>query len=103
MRRLDEKNERLLLHKLCNGGRTNLYEWLEKVCDDFCKEQVVEARTSLEEVKRKFYTCLHKGFLCSIPTLLYKFFIENGVGHIVEPRPPLGIPASTNWQQKQNG
>ena len=85
MPRSDENNEILVMHNLYNRERKKLYEWLEKIYDNFCKEQVVEARTSLEEVKRKFYTGLHKGFLCSIPTLLYKFFIENGVSHIVQP------------------
>ena len=58
-------------------------------------------KTSLEEVKRKFYTDLHEGFLFSIPILLYKFLIENGGVHIVEPGPLLGTFASTNRQEKQ--
>ena len=102
MPRLEKKNERLLMHKLHNGGRTNLYERLEKVCDDFCEEQAIEDRTSLEEVERKFYTDLHERFLCSIPTLIYKFLVENVVDHIFEPQPPLGTSASTNWKQKKN-
>ena len=33
--------------------------------------------------------------------MLYKFLIENGAGHIVEPQPPLGTPASTNWKKNK--
>ena len=101
MPKLDKKNERLLMHKLHYGGRTNFYEWLENVCDDFCEEQAVEERLSLEEVNRKFYTDLHEGFLCTIPQLLFKLLIENGVGYIVKPRPLLQTLVSSNWQQKK--
>ena len=31
-------DEWLLLHNLSNEGKKNLYEWLEKIIDDFCKE-----------------------------------------------------------------
>ena len=33
-----------------------MLEWLEKIVDDFCEEQAVEDRTSVETVKEKFYT-----------------------------------------------
>ena len=66
-----------------------MLEWFEKIGDDFCEEQAVEDRTSMETVKEKFYTELTKQFLCSLPTLLFKFLIEKGVGQIVEPRPSL--------------
>ena len=62
-------------------------EWFEKIADDFCEEQAVEDRTSVEIVKEKFYTDLTKQFMCSLPTLLFKFLIEKGVGHIIEPHP----------------
>ena len=71
------------MQKLRNSGRTNLYEWLENVLNDLCEEQAIEDRTSLEEVEHKFYIDFHEGFLFSIPTLLYKFLIENGAKHII--------------------
>ena len=89
------------MQKIHNNGRTDLYEWLENICNDFCEEQAIEDKTSLEEVKRKFYIDLHKWFLCSIQPLLYKFLTENGDDHIVEQKRLLGIPTLTNWQQKQ--
>ena len=60
-------------------------EWFEKITDEFCEEQAVEDRTLVEFVKNKFYIDLTEQFLCSLPTLLFKFLIEKGVGHIVEP------------------
>ena len=51
---------------------------------------------------KKFYIDLTKQFLCSLPTLLFKFIIEKGVGHIVEPRPSLReLPKISNWAEKQ--
>ena len=77
-------------------------EWFEKIADEFCEEQVVEERSSVETIKNKFYTELNEQFLCSLPTLLFKFLIEKGVGHIVEPRPALcGPPLNPNWVKKQ--
>ena len=36
-----------------------------------------------------------------LPTLLFKFLINRGVGHIVEPRPSLiELLADTNWIEK---
>ena len=64
-------------------------EWFEKIIDDFCEEQAVEDRTSVETVKEKFYTDLTEQFLCSLLTLLFKFLINKGAGHIIEPRPSL--------------
>ena len=64
-------------------------EWFEKIANDFCEEKVVEDKTSVETIKEKFYTDLTEQFLCSFPTLLFKFLIEKGLGHIVEPRPSL--------------
>ena len=72
-------------------------EWLEKIDDDFCEEQVVEDRTSVETVKEKFYIDFTEQFLCFLPTLLFKFLIEKGVGHIVEPHPSLHeMPSNSN-------
>ena len=94
--------EQKFLDKLFRGGRTNLSEWFEKIANDFCEEKAVKDRTSVETVKAKFYTDFTEQFLYSLPTLLFKFLIENGVGHIVEPRPPLcEQPPNTNWVEKQ--
>ena len=102
MRKPDRIKEQQLLEKLIRGGRTNFSEWFEKIVDDFCEEQAVEDRTSVETFKEKFYIDLIEQFLCSLPTLLFKFLIEKGVGHIVEPRPLLcEPPQNTNWVEKQ--
>ena len=101
MRKPDGIKEQQLLEKLIHGGRTNLSEWFEKITDDFCEEQAVEDRTSVKTVKGKFYIDLAKQFLCSLLTLLFKFLIEKGVGHIVEPRPSLHeLPSNSNWVKK---
>ena len=77
-------------------------EWFEKIVDDFCEEQAVEDKNSVETVKEKFYTDLTEKFMCSFSTLLFKFLIEKGVGHIVEPRPSLHeLPSNSNWAEKQ--
>ena len=102
MKKTDTTKEEQLLEKLIRGGRTNLSEWCEKITDDFCEEQALEYQTSVETVKDKFYIDFTDQFLCSLPTLLFKFLIEKGVGHIVEPRPPLCEPPSnTNYAEKQ--
>ena len=102
MRKPDATKEQQLLEKLIRGGRTNLSKWFEKIVDDFCEEQAVEERTSVETVKEKFYTDFTEQFLCSLPTLLFKFLIEKGVGHIVEPRPSLHeLPSNSDWVEKQ--
>ena len=64
-------------------------EWFEKIADKFYEEQAIEERNSVETIKKKFYTDLTKQFLCYLPTLLFKFLVEKGVGHIVEPCPLL--------------
>ena len=92
MKKTDATKEEQLLEKLIRGGRTNLSKWFKKIVDDFCEEQAVEDRTSVETVKDKFYIDLTEQFLCSLPTLLFKFLIEKGVGHIVE---PLSITSQT--------
>ena len=79
-----------------------MLEWFEKITDDFCEEKAVEDRTLVETVKNKFYTGLTEQFFCSLPTFLFKFLIEKGVGHIVEPRPSLHrLPLNPNWAEKQ--
>ena len=76
MARIDHNNENLLMHKLNNGRRTNLYEWLENICENFYEEQAVEERKSLDEIKQIFYNNFHESFFVTIMTLLFKFFIE---------------------------
>ena len=101
MRKPNATKEQQLLEKLIHGGRTNLSECFEKITDDFCEEQVVEDGTSVETVMEKFYTDLTEQFLCSLPTLLFKFFIKKGIGHIVEPRPSLHEQTTnSNWAEK---
>ena len=101
MRRPDATKEKQLLDKLFRGGRTNLSEWFEKIVDDFCEERAVEDRTSVETIKAQFYTDFTDQFLCSLPTLLFKFLIAKGVGHIVEPRPSLHeLPSNSKWAEK---
>ena len=79
-----------------------MLKWFEKIADDFCEEQAVEDRTSVETVKEKFYIDFIEQFLCSLPTLLFKLLIEKGARHIVEPQPPLyEQPFDTNWEEKQ--
>ena len=101
MRKPEATKEQQLLEKLIRGGITKLSEWFEKIVDDFCEEQAVEDRNLVEIVKEKFYTDLTEQFLCSLPTLLFKFLIEKGVGHIVEPHPSLHeLPSNSNWVKK---
>ena len=102
MRKQDRIKEKQLLEKLIRGGRTNLSKWFEKITDEFYEEQAVKDRTLVETVKEKFYTDLTEQFMCSLLTLLFKFLIEKGVGHIVEPRPSLHeLPSNSNWAKKQ--
>ena len=67
-------------------------EWFEKIADEFSKEQAVEERVSVESIEKIFYTDFTKQFLSSLSTLFFKFLIDRGVGHIVEPRPSLIEP-----------
>ena len=89
-----EAKNRQLLHKLTNGGRTNLSKWVENIIDESCKEQAIDERMSYDSIKDRFHDDFHEIFLCTIPTLLFKFLIDKGVAHIVEPRPPLVEPRS---------
>ena len=97
MKNTEGTKEQQLLEKLIRGGRTNLSKWFKKITDDFCEEQAEEDRTSMETIKEKFYTNLIEQCFCSLLTLLFKFLIEKGVGHIVEPYPSLhGLPLNPN-------
>ena len=90
-----------LLDKLIQGGRTNLSKWFKKITDEFCEEQAVEDKTLVETVKN-ICTNLTEQFLCSLLTLLFKFLIKKGVGHIVKPHPSLcGLPLNPNWAEKK--
>ena len=65
-------------------------------------EQAVEDKTSVETAKEKFYRDLVEQFMCYLQTLLFKFLIEKGVGHIVKPRPSLHEPPlNPNWDEKK--
>ena len=102
MKNLEVTKDQQLLEKLIQGGITNLSEWFENIIAEFCEEKAIEERTSVETIQKKFYIDLTKQFLCSLPTLLFKFLIEKGVGHIVEPRPSLcEPPQNSNWAEKQ--
>ena len=91
-----------LLQKLIQGGQTNLSEWFEKITNEFCEEQVVEERFLVESIEKRFYTNFTEQFLFPLLTLVFKFLIDRGVGHIVEPHPSLiEPPANTNWAEKQ--
>ena len=94
------------MHKLTNGGRTNLLEWVENIVDNFCEEQAIDEITSYDSIKDRFHDDFHESFLCTIQTLMFKFLIDKGVAHIVEPRPPLVEPRSdtdkkqvSQWKQ----
>jgi hypothetical protein len=63
-----------------NGRKSNLYEWFEKIINDFYEEQAIEEQTSFDEIKSRFYDDFHKIFFCIVPTLLFKFLIDKGVG-----------------------
>ena len=102
MKKKEATKDQELLEKLIRGGRTNLSEWFEKITNEFCEEQAIEERTSVETIQKKFYTDHTEQFMCSLPTLLFKFLIEKGMGHIVEPCPSLHEPPpNSNQEEKQ--
>ena len=101
MKNPEATKDQEILEKLIWGGRTNLSEWFENITNEFCEEQAIEERNSVETIQKKFYIDLTEHFLCSLPTLLFKFLIEKGVGHIVEPRPSLHEPPpNSSWVEK---
>ena len=62
----------------------------------------MEERVSIKSIEKRFYNNFTEQFICSLLTLLFKFLIDRGVGHIVEPRPSLiEPPSNTNWAEKQ--
>ena len=58
MKNIEETKEQKLLQKFIQGGRTNLLEWFENITDNFCEEQAIEEITSIETIKKRFYTDL---------------------------------------------
>ena len=50
MKKPEVIKDQQLLDKLIQGGRTNLSEWFEKINDEFCEEQAIEERTSVETI-----------------------------------------------------
>lgn len=93
-------HEKLTL-KITNGGWMNLHKWVERIVKDYITYWAIEDRTSLDTVKEKFYTDLHKVFLCIAPRLLHKFMLDKGVGNIVEYRPWIRIPLpNRNLEEK---
>ena len=101
MKKPEATKDQELLDKLIRGKRKNLSEWFEKITDEFCEEQAMEERVSVESIEKRFYTDVTEQFLFSLPTLLFKFLIEKGVGHIIDPRPSLRKPPpNSNWVEK---
>ena len=101
MKKLADPGEAKLLSKLINGGRTNLSEWVEGICQELCEDEATESYSSVQNVERQFYSKLHDNLFFMLPMLLHKFLIEKGVGHIVETRPPLTHRPNTNWQERE--
>ena len=75
-------------------------EWAEQIVDEFCEEQAIDKRASFDNIKCHFHNDLHKSFLYTILTLLFKFLIDKGVAHIIEPQPPLVDPLSSNDKER---
>ena len=89
------------MHKLSNGGRINLSECFEKIVDKFCEEQVIEERTSFDNIKYRFHHDLNGNFLCNVPTLLFKFLIDKAMAHIFKPQLVLAIHYYIDWSQRK--
>ena len=101
MTKIKDHDNLLLMQKLSNNGQTNIPKWVEKIVNIFSKEKVIEEHTSFNDVKYIFHDNLHDTFLCTILTLLFKFIINKGISHIIEPWPPLAIPYFTYWNQRK--
>ena len=76
MSKLDSHNETLLMHKIYKGGRPNIYDWIENICEDFYEEEAIEEIISIDEIKTIFYNNLHESFFVTIQNLMFKFLIE---------------------------
>ena len=89
-----------MISKLINGRRTNLYEWCEKLVDDLSQECAIKEWVSIDDADKIFYNDLTELFLCALPIVLFKFLIERGVEHIVDPWPLLLPPLpNSNWTE----
>ena len=95
-----QPQHRQLMHTLRNSGRTNLSRWVKQIVDKFCEEQAIDERVSFDNIKSCFHDDFHESFIYTKPTLLFKFLIDKGVAHIVEPRPPLVEPRSNNDRER---
>lgn len=92
MIRINDHDNILLMKKLSNDGRTNLSKWFTKIIDEFCEDKAIKEKTSFNEIKSRFHDDFHEICFCIVPTLLFKFLINEGVAYIAEPRPLLDIP-----------
>lgn len=72
-----------ILSKLLNIDQTNLHEWLDTTLNEFCEEQVIEERILIEHIKARFFDNIHKQIFCCIPTVLQKFLLDRGAGHVI--------------------
>ena len=76
--------------------------WFVKIAYEYIEDKGVEERVLVESIEKIFYIDFSEKFLCLLPTLLFKFIIDRGVGHIVKPHPSLiELPSNTNWVKKQ--
>ena len=55
MKKMKETKDQELLEKVILGGQTNFMEWFEMITDEFCEDQAIEERTSVETIQKKFY------------------------------------------------
>jgi hypothetical protein len=76
------------MHKIINGGRENLNEWVDRIVEDYIEDQAVEYRDSIQAIKKNLYMELHNGFLCIVPSLLHEFLLDKGVGYCPTTDPP---------------
>ena len=51
--KLEATKDQELLQKLIQGGRTNLSKWFEKIPGEFCQEQAIEERVSVESIEKR--------------------------------------------------
>ena len=101
MRTPTDPEEVRLLRKLVNDGRTNISEWVESICHEFCEDEATETSLSLQSIPSHFFSELHDSFFCLFPVLIHKLLIEKDAAHIVEPRPPLARQRNMNWEEQE--
>jgi hypothetical protein len=71
-------------------------------CEEYIEDQAVEDRESVQTIKNKFYTELHDGFLCTVPSLLHKFLLDKGVKwHCRVPTPLEISPSKLQLEKRQ--